>query len=46
MRVVILGAERLGRVLALDLLQAGHEVRRSSSGASCWQRCPPDMRDE
>ena len=27
MRVVILGAERLGRVLALDLLQAGHEVR-------------------
>ena len=27
MRVVILGAERLGLVLALDLLQAGHEVR-------------------
>ena len=27
MRVVIVGAERLGRVLALDLLQAGHEVR-------------------
>lgn len=27
MRVVILGAERLGRVLALDLLHAGHEVR-------------------
>ena len=27
MRVVILGAERLGRVLALDLLEAGHDVR-------------------
>ncbi len=27
MRVVILGAERLGRVLALGLLEAGHEVR-------------------
>lgn len=27
MRIVILGAERLGRVLALDLLEAGHEVR-------------------
>jgi Trk K+ transport system NAD-binding subunit len=27
MRVVILGAERLGRVLALGLLEAGHKVR-------------------
>ncbi len=27
MRVVIVGAERLGRVLALDLLETGHEVR-------------------
>ncbi|HEX6933270.1 MAG TPA: NAD-binding protein [Streptosporangiaceae bacterium] len=27
MRVVILGAERLGRLLTLDLLDAGHDVR-------------------
>jgi trk system potassium uptake protein len=41
MRVVILGAERLGRVLALDLLQAGHEVRVLEQRRELLEALPP-----
>ena len=41
MRVVILGAERLGRVLALDLLQAGHEVRLLEQRRELLAALPP-----
>jgi trk/ktr system potassium uptake protein len=41
MRVVIVGAERLGRVLALDLLQAGHEVRLLDQRRELLEALPP-----
>ena len=41
MRVVILGAERLGRVLALDLLNAGHEVRLLDQRRELLAALPP-----
>jgi trk system potassium uptake protein TrkA len=41
MRVVIVGAERLGRVLALDLLQAGHDVRVLEQREELLAALPP-----
>lgn len=41
MRVVIVGAERLGRVLALNLLQAGHEVRLLEQRRELLEALPP-----
>ncbi len=41
MRVVIVGAERLGRELALDLLQAGHEVRLLEQRRDLLEALPP-----
>ena len=41
MRVVIVGAERLGRVLALDLLQAGHDVRLIEQRRELLEALPP-----
>lgn len=41
MRVVIVGAERLGRVLALDLLHAGHEVRLIDRRGELLAALPP-----
>jgi trk system potassium uptake protein TrkA len=41
MRVVIFDAERLGRVLALDLLQAGHEVRLLDQRRELLEALPP-----
>ena len=41
MRVVIVGAERLGRVLALDLMQAGHEVRLLEQRRELLEALPP-----
>ncbi len=44
MRIVILGAERLGRVLALDLLQAGHEVRLLEQRGDLLAALPPGFK--
>ena len=41
MRVVILGAGRLGRVLALGLLQAGHELRLLAQRRELLAALPP-----
>lgn len=41
MRVVIVSAERLGRVLALELLDAGHEVRLLEQRRDLLDALPP-----
>lgn len=43
MRIMILGAERLSRVLALDLLHAGHEVRVLVQRRELLATLPPEF---
>jgi trk system potassium uptake protein TrkA len=44
-RALVIGAERLGRVLAEDLLQAGHEVTMLESDAARVGRLPTALAD-
>lgn len=43
MRILIVGADRLGRVLAVDLLHSGHDVRLLDSRSDLLRRLPRDF---
>ena len=43
MRILIVGADRLGRVLATDLLHAGHDVRVLDPRSELLRRLPHDF---